>query len=49
MNILEKSGMARMGAEETAVLRAPKAVDAASDHVNPSFVSRAVSGAAMVP
>jgi hypothetical protein len=48
MNDLVKSGMARIGAEETAALRASKAAATASDHSKPSFLRRAVRGAAMV-
>jgi hypothetical protein len=49
MNGLAKSGMARIGAEEIAVLRASKAAAAASDHSKPSLLRRAVRSAAMVP
>jgi hypothetical protein len=48
MDDLLKSGMARIEVEETVVWRASKADAAASDHLKPSFLRRAVRGAAMV-
>ena len=49
MKGLAKSGMARMGAEDTTALRASNAAAASSFREKPSFLSRAVSGAAPVP
>jgi len=49
VNGLVKSGMERMGAEVTAALSAVNAAAAASFQENPSFLRRAVSGAATVP
>jgi hypothetical protein len=49
MNSLAKSGMASTGAEVTAALRAANAVAVASSHTKASFLSKPVSGAAIVP
>jgi hypothetical protein len=49
MKDLAKSGIASTGAEVTADLRAVNAVVAASSQEKPSFLRRAVSGAAIAP
>jgi hypothetical protein len=48
-NSLLKSGMARIGADDTAALSATKAAIATSSQAKPSFLRRAVKGAATVP
>ncbi|KAF7833257.1 putative mitochondrial protein [Senna tora] len=48
VNGLEKSGKINTGAVVIAALRVLKAVVASSDHLNSSFRSREVSGAALV-
>jgi hypothetical protein len=45
---LEKSGIASTEDEVTASLRATNAAEASADHEKPSFLRRAVRGAAMV-
>ena len=49
MKGLVKSGMARIGADVTAALRAVKAAAASSPQEKPSFLRRAVNGAATAP
>uniref|UniRef100_A0A0A9AJ18 Uncharacterized protein n=1 Tax=Arundo donax TaxID=35708 RepID=A0A0A9AJ18_ARUDO len=49
MKVLVKSGMARIGADVTAALSVSKATAASAFQENPSFLRRAVSGAAMEP
>jgi hypothetical protein len=48
-NGLEKSGMARMGAEVTASLSAANAAAAFSLHENSSFFNKVVNGVTTVP
>ena len=49
VNGLVKSGIARTGAEVTAFLRASNAAADSAVQEKPSFLVRAVNGAAMVP